>query len=553
MGKGPCATAVESAARAGILELDGERVRFVHPLLASVAYAQIAPEQTQKLHVRLAQIVDDAEERGRHLALATDSPDARVAAALDEAARRAAARGAPDAAAELWEQANRLTPASRGSDARRRQVAAAERHFEAGDPDRARALLEQVVAASPPGGARARALARLGWVRAHTEGFNVGAEAFRDALGDADDPALCIEIELGLAWCLHSTVGLDVAEAHARTALGLAELLGDPALLAVALSSVAFLESLTGRAIPLATIERAVGLGNAPEWSQILGRPDWIHALLLEWHGELDASHECFDALRRAAVDHGDEHSLPFILFHLARLELLIGDWDAAGTHAREARETTLHSGQASELPYSLVIEALVDAHLGVVEPARAKIEEGLALAERFGTQPAACELLAVRGFLELSLGNAADADRALGQLSETVARTGLCEPALFRFHGDAIEAKVMLGRLDEADALLDQLGATHESAWAAGNLLSQSCAPERCPWRPRPRPRRARASVRLARSTPAAVRACAHAARARKHPPSRAEETGRSRRPRGRARDLRPARGNAVGDEDAG
>ncbi len=304
-------------------------------------------------------------------------------------------------------------------------------------------------------------------MRAHTEGFHVGAEVFRAALADADDPALCIEIELGLAWCLHSTVGLAVAEAHAGTALGRAESLGDPALLAAALTSVAFLESLTGRAIALSTIERAVRLGNPPEWSQILGRSDWIHALLLEWQGELDASHERFDALFRAAVDHGDEHSLPFILFHLARLELLIGDWDEAGAHAREARETTLHSGQASELPYSLVIEALVDAHLGLVEAARTKIEEGLALADKFGTDPAACELLAVRGFLELSLGNAADADRALVELTDAVARTGLREPALFRFHGDAIEAKVMLGRLDEADVLLGQLAALHESAWA--------------------------------------------------------------------------------------
>ena len=122
MGKGPCATAVESATRAGILELDGERVLFVHPLLASVAYAQIAPEQKQKLHMRLAEIVDDAEERGRHLALAAEGPDASVAAALDEAARRAAARGAPDAAAELLEQASRLTPVARGSDARRRRA-----------------------------------------------------------------------------------------------------------------------------------------------------------------------------------------------------------------------------------------------------------------------------------------------------------------------------------------------------------------------------------------------------------------------------------------------
>ncbi len=59
---------------------------------------------------------------------------------------------APASAAELWEQARRLTPADAEREARRRGVEAAERRFDAGEVDRARALLEEVVAESPPGG-----------------------------------------------------------------------------------------------------------------------------------------------------------------------------------------------------------------------------------------------------------------------------------------------------------------------------------------------------------------------------------------------------------------
>ena len=347
---------------------------------------------------------------------------------------------------------------------------AAERRFDAGEIDRARELLEEVVAEAPPGRERAQALTRLGWVCAHAEGFHAAEEVFGAALAEhGDDIALRIEIEGGLAWCLHSTQGIAAAEIHARSALELAESLGEPALLAGALSHFAFLEALKGEGIPLATIERAVALGHAPEWSQIFDRPDWIHAMLLEWAGELSASHTHFEALYRAAVDQGDEHALPFILYHFARIELLTGDWEQARNHARESRETSLQSGLEMHISFSLVVEALVDAHLGLVEQARAKIEEGLKLADEFGSRPAGFELLAILGFLELSLGNAREADRALGRLAAAVEETGLREPALFRFHGDAIEAKITLGQLDEAEAMLaelDRLGATLERPW---------------------------------------------------------------------------------------
>ena len=394
------------------------------------------------------------------------APTPTVAAALDEAAMWAQARGAPGSAADLLEDARRLTPADRGGDARRRAMEAAARRFDAGQVDRARVLLEEAVSEAPPGRERAHVLARLGWVTAHQKGFHGGAEIFRAALLEhADDLRLRIEIEEGLAWCLHESESNQASEIYARSALALAESLGDPAILAGALSYVAFLEAVQGSGIPLEMSERAVELGHSPEWSQILGRPDWIHAMLLGWAGQLDAAHMRFDSLHEAAVERGDEHALPFILFHLARLEILRGEWELAAEHAQEAYEATLQSGQTSELPFSLLIKALVDAHLGLVEPARAAIEEGLAIAEAVGVLPAILELLAVRGFLELSLGNAAEADSTLAQLAEAAERAGYREPALFRFHGDAIEAKITLGLRDEANALLSRAGRAGISA----------------------------------------------------------------------------------------
>lgn len=463
--------AVDAAVDAGIFELDGERIRFDHPLLASIAYAQIPLDRQRALHARLAEVLDDPEERARHLALAAERPDAAVADLLDEAAGRAGARGAPDAAAELLGQARRLTPPEERDERRRRGIEAAERRFEAGDIAQARGLLDEVIAETPPGCSRALALARLGWVRANREGMHAGAEVFRAALDEpTDDVALRIEIEQGLAWCVHSTDGVAAAMPHARTALELAEDHGDPTILAGALGFVAFLETLQGRGIAMGTIERALALGHSPDWSQILGRPDWLHALMVAWTGDLTAARERFAALHREALERGDEQSLAAILVQLARAELLTGDWDAARLHAAECHEATVQSGQVGERPYALVIEALVAAHFGDAEKARATIEEGLELAERLGTRPAGIELLATRGFLELSRGDAAAADCTLARVAETADEMGIVEPVLYRFHGDAIEAKVALGATDEATALVDALealGARLERAWA--------------------------------------------------------------------------------------
>src|ERR671918_1021587 len=182
-GGGGGAAALEKAAAAGVLEVADGRVRFSHPLLASVVYAQTPPARRRELHARLAEIVDDPDEQALHLALAASGPDAQVAATVEDAARRARARGAPQAAAELWDRARMLTPPD-DADAWRRTIEAGDCHLEAGDTDRARLVLEDVVARLPPGRERALALTRLAWVSGFGHGFRVSADLFRDALAE---------------------------------------------------------------------------------------------------------------------------------------------------------------------------------------------------------------------------------------------------------------------------------------------------------------------------------------------------------------------------------
>ena len=96
---------IELAQQRGVLELDGDRIRFSHPLLAPACYEAMPLHKRRQVHRRVAILAIDPEERARHLAIAATGPDEEIAAALDAAAAHAHARGAALAAAELAERA----------------------------------------------------------------------------------------------------------------------------------------------------------------------------------------------------------------------------------------------------------------------------------------------------------------------------------------------------------------------------------------------------------------------------------------------------------------
>ena len=145
---------------AQIVDIRDGVVAFAHPLLASGAYAATDPATRRALHAAIAERVSEPEERARHLALAATGPDEAVASALDDAGRRAESRGAPAAAAELFERAAHLTPPRQLAEARRRITDAATCAFQSGDSRRAREMLERGHPHDRPGpGSRPRARA----------------------------------------------------------------------------------------------------------------------------------------------------------------------------------------------------------------------------------------------------------------------------------------------------------------------------------------------------------------------------------------------------------
>ena len=106
------ASGLRQAEDAGLVTIDPDgRARFTHPLLAAAVYESASPGRRRSVHRMLADRLEDAEERARHLALGAEGPDIEIAGQLDEAAKLAQARGSPAAAAELVELALQMTPA----------------------------------------------------------------------------------------------------------------------------------------------------------------------------------------------------------------------------------------------------------------------------------------------------------------------------------------------------------------------------------------------------------------------------------------------------------
>ena len=104
---------LEAAETAGMIELDGLRVRFRHPLLRAVIYHGAAPARRRAAHRTLAAVLlaaGLAERAAWHLAAAAVAPDEAVAALLEQAAATAQRRGGQIVAARALERAASLTP-----------------------------------------------------------------------------------------------------------------------------------------------------------------------------------------------------------------------------------------------------------------------------------------------------------------------------------------------------------------------------------------------------------------------------------------------------------
>ena len=446
------------AERAQIVEVRDGAVRFAHPLLASGAYAAADTATRRALHAAIAARVDDPEETARHLALAATGPDDRVAAALEDAARRAESRGAPAAAADLLERAVRLTPPGHAVDAERRTMDAAHWVFQSGDSHRAREMLDELAGAMEPGPARARVLIRLALVRGYDDDLRAAEALLRQAVAEAreDEEVLAAAHNqlAGILFRLRERLSEAVKHGAAGAAAGFAG--GHVGTAAEALGSRLLAEAALGRAEAASTLREALELQTACAHRRVITQPLFQCAFAWLWWDELDRARTAFEELRERAAEIGDESSQAYVLVLGAQIYCVRGDAHTAAGLADEGQALTEQTGQATLGAYLLALRALADAIPGDVDEGRERAELSLAIAARTNGRPAEHFARAALGLLELSADRPAEVARALGPLVDFLRAEQITEPGAARVVPDQIEALIALGELEAAEDLLD-------------------------------------------------------------------------------------------------
>ena len=445
--------ALQTAADDSVVELDEAAVRFTHPLLGSICYGRAPLWKRRAVHGALAGAVSDIEERARHMALAAAGPDRAAASHLETASDQAAARGAPGAAAELAELAAELTvddPAL----ARTRRFRAACLHRNAGDVEQAVTMLEELLGEAPAGLERADILFELAvsQARGPRASIELCDAALAHAVGDDTRSARILALRAGVRLLEADAVGA-LADAHA--AVDKADLGGDPTVLAISLAYAGQAETYHGEATS-GLLERGVEieerLGLALDWNY---SPTYVLGRRLMRFGETDRARSIFEGVESDAASRGDEITRVMALWSLTLVEWMAGRWSIALEHAGVAYELTEQTQHAHARHWVGRAKALLEADLGLVEEARASIEEVMALADDMAYEVFAILTLGVLGRLELELGNTQTAADHLRDLPGRLLAGGINDPAV-QVWPDAVEALVAVGELERGRSYLD-------------------------------------------------------------------------------------------------
>jgi DNA-binding CsgD family transcriptional regulator len=224
------------------------------------------------------------------------------------------------------------------------------------------------------------------------------------------------------------------------------------------------------------SLERAAALQAEGRAVPVSDRAASVLGMYLKVVDRFDESRAWLQTVQTAAIDEGDDSALPNTLGHLATLECWAGRFDLALTYAIEGRERAVRTGLRAPVATSAHVLAL--AHAGRLDDARTLGQTDLAADEDLGFISAVALHGRSLGVAELMAGNTEAAARhLLRAITISIDEVGIREPAILRAHPDAVAALVSLGRLDEAEALTEQL----DSSTLANNLPWSTVMAGRC------------------------------------------------------------------------
>jgi len=460
--------AIDRAVDAGLLALDGDRVRASHPLLAAAARKHSSSRTRRALHTQLARVVADEGLRTRHLVLAAQGPDEELAAAAARAAAAAAARGAAHEAVELGEGSLRLTPPD-SAERVDRLLEVASHLAVAGEQQRLTDLLAPELDSLPAGAARVSAwLLLAGGIADDGEAQRYLEQALADSgrdthlraavLGEIANNSVGVRVERireAEQWALEAVAGAGDAEVE-RTAL----------------HGLAWARALRGRAIDdLCERSRAA----SPAAALLTHVPERVAVQRLVWRGELDRARASVTGMQSLAEEHGQAVSRALLRLHLCELELRGGGWDAASA-LLEGWENPLER-ELLQWPMYERCRALTAAGRGSIDDTERWAAEAIARAEEAEVVWDRLEALRARAIAALLAHDAEAAAESLRLVWVHTCREGVDEPGVFPVAPDLVEALVELGELSEAREVTERLGRlSREQAHPWGSATARRC-----------------------------------------------------------------------------
>lgn len=456
---------LDGPAREGIVVIEGELVRFSHPLLARGVYTQAGPARRRRMHRALANVEVQPELRARHMALGAASADPATLHALDTAAKAASARGAAAAAAELTELAIGL-----GGDTITRRLQAARHHFRAFETSSARKILEPVLEALTPGPRRAVATILLARTWIYDNEFSRAMALLSAALEDSsDNPLLLFQSHLGLGLALGMIGDYADASRHTSVAVQHAERVGVPALISQALALSVTLGCAQGAGRDEAVLRRALDLEDPDADTSAPLRARTADAVTMSWVGRLDEARTTMLAVRRRCLERGSDADMMHVSRHLALINVWMGRYGAAEVVADDMVQRAEQFGGEYALVLARVQRALVWAYQGREQHVRNELRAALAGARRCDMPQLTAWPTIILAFLEVSGGNHAEALDALAPILTAFEASAATEIISASYIPDAVEAMVTLGRVDAAEPLvaaLERNGAELDRPW---------------------------------------------------------------------------------------
>jgi DNA-binding CsgD family transcriptional regulator len=452
---------VGPAIAARLVQMDGLGLRFRHPLVRSAIYQAASVPQRQAAHTALSEVLQgEPDRRVWHRAAAALGPDEQVAEELDEAASRAARRGALAVAIAAQARAAELSESPPRH--RDRLLAAAEMAFELGRLQLGLRLL---------GSAESLDLApeertRVSWMReTYDESRWSGASKIAACAETAERMRLDGHPDLALRFLV--TVAMRCwwgnPDQHARQAVvTVAERIpvgaDDPALLAV----LAHADPVGQASVVIERISRLTPAVGGPLEAYLVGAAAsavWAYDLAL---GFLDAAVDGLRAQGRVGLLVQALASQAWAAVHLAREPLAVS---AAEEAFRLARET----GQLRWAALAQLAQATISAERGDFDHAEALTRDAEGVLLGLGATP----MLALGQFVR---GRGAVAHQHYTEGLEHHRRTlDPADPVYQPFVGvwglsDLVEAAAHSGNQGTAEAYIQQLDSLATST--SGSML---------------------------------------------------------------------------------